>query len=67
MQDLAAMAANPQPSTSLVSIPVFHVTGCLAVLVRSIGAGGKLVFQRRWSVPDAIKLIVNEKVNVIGG
>jgi acyl-CoA synthetase (AMP-forming)/AMP-acid ligase II len=67
MEDLAAMQANPQVACMLVSIPIFHVTGCLAILNKAISGGGKLVFQRRWSVPDAVKLILKEKVNVVGG
>jgi acyl-CoA synthetase (AMP-forming)/AMP-acid ligase II len=67
MQELADMAANPTVTVMLMSIPLFHVTGCLAILLRAIGTGGKLVFQRRWSVPDAVKLILKENVNVVGG
>lgn len=56
-----------EQSVGLVSIPLFHATGCLSILLSSIKTGGKLVFQRRWSVPDAIKLITEEKVTSIGG
>lgn len=52
---------------SLISVPLFHVTGSLALTLRSISIGGKVVFQRRWSVPEAVKVIVEDKVNFIGG
>jgi acyl-CoA synthetase (AMP-forming)/AMP-acid ligase II len=56
-----------EPSASLLSIPLFHATGCLSILVAAIKSGNKLVFQRRWSVADAVKLIVAENVQSIGG
>lgn len=52
---------------ALLSIPLFHVQGCLSWLVSAIDAGSKLVFLRRWSVPDAVKIMVEEKVGKIGG
>lgn len=67
LADLAALMPTEQ-SVNLLSIPLFHATGCLSILLSSvIKNGGKLVFQRRWSVPDAIKLIKEEKVTSIGG
>lgn len=51
----------------LISVPLFHVTGSLAHTLRAVSVGGKVVFQKRWSVPDAVKVIVEEKVNFIGG
>jgi acyl-CoA synthetase (AMP-forming)/AMP-acid ligase II len=66
--EMGAMMSAPAPqSVSLLSIPLFHVTGNLASLLGAIGKGGKLVFQRKWSVKDAVKLIVQEKVTTIGG
>lgn len=66
LADLAAMTPVEQ-SVQLVSIPLFHATGCLSIMVACIKSGGKLVFQRRWSVANAIKLIQEEKVGGIGG
>lgn len=67
--DLRTMLTTPYPvtPTMLISIPFFHVTGCLGWLVRAIGSGFKLVFMRRWSTRVALDLIKTEKVNVIGG
>lgn len=46
---------------------MFHATGCLSILVNAIRGGGKMVFQRRWSVANAVKLIIEEKITSIGG
>lgn len=63
-----AMATAPRPDTvSLLSIPLFHVQGCLTWLVGAIDTGTKLVFLRRWSVAYAIGIMVQEKVTKIGG
>lgn len=69
LADLAALAeqAAQQQSVNLLSVPMFHATGCLSILVNAIRGGGKMVFQRRWSVANAIKLIIEEKVTSIGG
>ncbi|BEJ13945.1 hypothetical protein CspHIS471_0311190 [Cutaneotrichosporon sp. HIS471] len=65
--NLADLVMPTEQSTTLLSIPLFHASGCLSTLVATIRVGGKLVFQRCWSVPDAIKLILAEKVGTIGG
>jgi acyl-CoA synthetase (AMP-forming)/AMP-acid ligase II len=57
---------DPQ-KTVLLSIPLFHVTGCLSWLMRAFFAGSKMVYLRRWSGDDAVRLILQEKVTVIGG
>jgi len=51
----------------LIPVPLFHATGCSAMLMRCIALGGKIVFLRRWSVPYAVKVIVQEGVNFLGG
>jgi acyl-CoA synthetase (AMP-forming)/AMP-acid ligase II len=61
----------PKPSdpqrTVLLSIPLFHVTGNLSWLMRAIHGGSKMVYMRHWNVKEAVKLILNENVSVIGG
>lgn len=46
---------------------MFHVTGCLSWLIRGINSGTKLVFMDRWNVAKACEVIVQEKVNLVGG
>ncbi len=51
----------------LVSIPFFHVTGCVAVLGPSMIAGACLVMMRRWDPELAFALIEREKISQAGG
>ena len=57
----------PSPRTALVSIPLFHVTACSAMLMGSVFAGNKLVFMRRWDAGAALALIERERINLAGG
>ena len=57
---------GPQRST-LLSVPFFHVTGCMAVLNPSLFAGAKLVMMRKWEVIRAFELIEREKIQGAGG
>lgn len=57
----------PSPRTALVSIPLFHVTACSAMLMGSVYAGNTLVFMRRWDAGAALALIERERINLAGG
>lgn len=48
-------------------VPLFHVTGLLAVMTRHFHSGSMMVFMRRWSVPDAVKLLVKYDIRGLGG
>ena len=56
----------PQRS-SLISVPFFHVTGCMAVLNPSLFGGAKLVMMHKWDVVRAFELIQREKIQLAGG
>ncbi len=65
-----AYAAKPAPSTPnsvLLSVPLFHATGCHGLLVPNTMAGGKLVMMRRWNPERALELIEREGVTNFGG
>ena len=51
----------PQIS-GLLSIPLFHVTGCMAVLAPALIMGIKIVLMRKWDVEQAFALIEREKI-----
>jgi long-chain acyl-CoA synthetase len=57
---------GPQRS-SLISVPFFHVTGCMAVLNPSLFGGAKLVMMHKWDVTRAFELIEREKIQSAGG
>ena len=58
--------AAPQ-RRALLSIPFFHVTGCVALLCTSVYAGGMIVMQRKWEPEEAFRLIQRERINIAGG
>ncbi len=58
---------EPKPLCVLVVIPLFHVTGCTAMMGPAIAGGSKLVLMRKWDVLKAFGLIEREKVNLTGG
>ncbi|MHB1989130.1 MAG: class I adenylate-forming enzyme family protein [Acidimicrobiales bacterium] len=51
----------------LLSVPLFHATGCHAILVANTAAGGKLVMMRRWDPERALELIEREQITIFGG
>ena len=59
-------AAAPQKS-SLLPIPLFHTTGCHAIMLPLIAAGGKLVLMHKWDPELALQLIERERITSTGG
>jgi long-chain acyl-CoA synthetase len=51
----------------LLSVPLFHATGCHAVLVSNTAAGGKLVMMHHWDPERALDLIERERITIFGG
>ena len=67
----AAEAGTPSKyqAGSLLVVPLFHVTGCLATMVTSYATGGKLVLMPpgRFDAEHAMATIEAERVSSIGG
>jgi long-chain acyl-CoA synthetase len=60
--------AAPRPQTAqLLSVPLFHATGCHAVLCGNVAFGGKLVMMFKWDPARALALIEREKITSFGG
>ena len=51
----------------LLSIPMFHVTGCFSALGVSIAIGALLVIMRKWDAEVAMDLIERERIQTVGG
>ncbi len=51
----------------LLNVPLFHATGCHAVLITNTAAGTKLVLMHHFDPERALELIEREKVTVFGG
>ena len=57
---------SPPPSFILI-VPLFHVTGCIPVLMSCVVAGLKLVIMYKWDVEQALEIIEREKItNFVG-
>ncbi|GLX01973.1 class I adenylate-forming enzyme family protein [Microtetraspora sp. NBRC 16547] len=52
---------------TLLAVPLFHVTGCFAVLITTIFSGGGLALMYRWDPERALQMIEREKVTVLTG
>ncbi len=66
--DASAMEDLPQyQPTSLMTIPLFHVTGCHAIFLLSIPAGRRIVLMYKWDVEEALRLIEQERVTSFNG
>jgi long-chain acyl-CoA synthetase len=61
-----AMSTGTQ-NAYLLSVPLFHATGCHSILVANTAAGGKLVMMRRWNPERALELIERERITIFGG
>ncbi len=58
--------AAPQ-QRGLVSIPFFHVTGCMALLCPAMAMGAMLVMLRKWDAEQAMAVIERERITRAGG
>ena len=63
----ASDEAHPDPTSFILVVPLFHVTGCVAVMLSSWLAGAKLVLMYKWDPERALELIERERItNFIG-
>jgi long-chain acyl-CoA synthetase len=67
-QTLGDPAAAPSGQrSSLLSVPLFHATGCHAVMIASCAFGSKLVMMHHFDPERALALIERERINSFGG
>ncbi len=60
-------AADANQPASAVTIPFFHVTGLVTVMLVSVLIGRKLVIMHKWDVEEAFRLIEAERVTNLSG
>jgi long-chain acyl-CoA synthetase len=65
--DLEEMASGAASQATLLSVPLFHVTGCHAIMLSSVAFGAKLVIMYKWDPDRALELIEREQITTIGG
>ncbi|HUD52716.1 class I adenylate-forming enzyme family protein [Parvibaculum sp.] len=58
---------NAPQRSMLLSVPLFHATGCHSILVPMYAGGGKLVIMHKWQPERALELIEQEKIQAFGG
>jgi long-chain acyl-CoA synthetase len=58
---------GPRQHAYLLSVPLFHATGCHAILVTNTAAGNKLVMMHHWDAERALELIERERITTFGG
>jgi long-chain acyl-CoA synthetase len=57
----------PPPPRTLLSVPLFHVTGEVPVLLNSFVIGRSMVLMPNWDAAEALRLIEKEKVTYFVG
>ncbi len=63
---LAPEGAQPQ-SAFLLSVPLFHATGCHSVMLTSLASGRRVVMMHHFDPERALALIESERITSIGG
>ncbi|MEM8547278.1 MAG: class I adenylate-forming enzyme family protein [Pseudomonadota bacterium] len=70
LADRATRGVGPAEGKQLaliLTVPLFHVTGCNAMFLLSILAGQKLIIMDRWNPEEALRLIEEEGVTSFNG
>lgn len=55
-------APHPYPTTFILVVPLFHVTGLVPVMLGCVASGARIVMQYRWDPERALELIERERV-----
>ena len=58
----SSTGSAPAPSCFILIVPLFHVTGCVAVMLSCWLGGSRLVMTYKWDPERALQLIEREKV-----
>jgi long-chain acyl-CoA synthetase len=59
--------AEKPPTSFILVVPLFHVTGCVPVMLSCFAAGYKLVMMYKWDPARALELIERERVTQFVG
>jgi long-chain acyl-CoA synthetase len=58
---------SADPPVLILSVPLFHATGCHSILLTQAFFGGTLLFMRRWDPEVALDLMERERVTAFSG
>ena len=67
LEDEAAEPKDHVQPAMLLSVPLFHATGCHSIMVTNTAAGGKIVMMHHFDPERALQLIEREKIGTFGG
>jgi len=67
MQPAEKEDERPWPTSLILALPLFHVTGLIPVMLTSFAGGIKLVMMYKWSPERALDLIERERVTIFVG
>lgn len=59
--------APETPAAALMTVPLFHVTGCHTLFLLSMIAGRKTVMMPYWDAKEALRLIDKEQITYFNG
>ena len=62
---IKAMLVRGFESTSLLAVPLFHVSGCHAQFLTNIRGGRRIVMMYKWDVDKALDYIEKERVTAV--
>jgi len=65
MEEMMSLANAEQ--ASLLTIPLFHVSGCQGAMLGMLNTGGKIVMMNKWVAEDAVDLIEREHITIFIG
>jgi acyl-CoA synthetase (AMP-forming)/AMP-acid ligase II len=59
--------AELPPQATLLNVPLFHVTGEIALFLQSFVTGRRLVIMPKWDALEAMRLIEHERITFFAG
>jgi len=62
---ITAMMEKGFEPTSLLAVPLFHVSGCHAQFLSNLRGGRRIVMMYKWDVGKAMQYIVEERITTI--
>jgi len=65
MESIGAMLERGFEPTSLLAVPLFHVSGCHAQFLTNLRAGRRIVMMYKWDVDRALQYIEQERITSI--
>lgn len=65
METIEAMFASGNPPSSLLAVPLFHVSGLYAMFLLSLRGGRKIVMMYKWDAEKALQLIEQKKISTL--